>query len=134
MFRLPKATNAPPRIPHPPMAGEVSEEWVRELKKGSIQLCLLALLRGGRMYGFQLIKELRERSGGYFDLKEGTAYPALHRLEQRGYVKSEWVTEGPGNPRKYYTLTPLGSRALAAATAEWEHLAHSVQEVLEARS
>jgi len=115
------------------MAGEVSEEWVRELKKGSIQLCLLALLRGGRMYGFQLIKALRERSGGYFDLKEGTAYPALHRLEQRGFVRSEWVMEGPGNPRKYYTLTPQGAKALAAATAEWESLVHSVGDVLEGK-
>ncbi len=60
---------------------ELSSEWTAELKKGSIQLCLLALLAGERKYGFQLIKELRELSAGFFDVKEGTLYPALRRLE-----------------------------------------------------
>ncbi len=58
--------------------------WSREIRKGAIQLCLLAQLRQGRMYGFEIIRVLRERSNGFFDLKEGTLYPALHRLEKRG--------------------------------------------------
>src|SRR5574342_51289 len=101
---------------------EVSSEWTAELKKGSIQLCLLALLSGEAKYGFQLIKELREVSAGFFDLKEGTLYPALRRLEERGFVRSEWVEREVGVPRKYYTLTDRGRAALAEATAVWTHM------------
>jgi PadR family transcriptional regulator PadR len=107
-------------------------EWTAELKKGSIQLCIMATLVKERKYGFQMIKELRGSSGGYFDLKEGTLYPALHRLEQRGYLRSEWVTEEGGTPRKYYVLTEAGRQALAEAVEEWDRLSGSVRAVLEA--
>jgi len=97
----------------------LNPEWTAELKKGSIQLCIMATLVKGRKYGFQMIKEIRDLSGGYFDLKEGTLYPALHRLEQRGYLRSEWVTDE-------------GLKALAAARAEWDRLTSAVRTVLEA--
>ena len=100
-------------------------EWTRELKKGSLQVCLLALLSQGRKYGFQMIKELRETTNGYIDLKEGTLYPALHRLEKSGLLKSEWVTEGSGNPRKYYSLTPEGMKELKEAIDAWEIMVDS---------
>jgi PadR family transcriptional regulator PadR len=109
------------------------EEWIRELKKGSIQLCLLAVIAGGRKYGFQIIKELRELSNGYYTLKEGTLYPALHRLEKRGYLKSEWVTQETGMPRKYYTLTDKGKKALKEARTEWERMVESCNNVLEVK-
>ncbi len=108
------------------------EEWIRELKKGSIQLCILAVLSKGKKYGFQLIKELKELSSGYYDLKEGTLYPALHRLEKRGYLKSEWITQKSGMPRKYYTLTTKGTKALKEAKAEWMKMVGSCNKVLEA--
>lgn len=107
-------------------------EWTAELKKGSIQLCIMATLVKGRKYGFQMIKEIRDLSKGYFDLKEGTLYPALHRLEQRGYLRSEWVTDEGGTPKKYYVLTDEGSQALAEARAEWDRLSQAVRAVLEA--
>jgi PadR family transcriptional regulator PadR len=110
----------------------LNPEWTAELKKGSIQLCIMATLLKGRKYGFQMIKEIRDLSKGYFDLKEGTLYPALHRLEQRGYLKSEWVTDEGGTPKKYYVLTDEGRKALAAAGAEWDRLTRAVRTVLEA--
>ena len=109
---------------------EVSEEWTAELKKGSIQLCLLALLTKEPKYGFQMIKELREATEGFFDLKEGTLYPALRRLEERGFVKSEWVERETGTPRKYYTLTAKGRKALDEARTVWTTMAHGVDRVL----
>ena len=112
---------------------EVSGEWTAELKKGSIQLCLLALLTRGPTYGFQMIKELRELSDGFFDLKEGTLYPALRRLEERGFVKSEWIEREVGVPRKYYTLTAKGRKALEEARGVWGTMARSVARVLEGR-
>ena len=109
---------------------EVSSEWTAELKKGSIQLCLLALLAAEAKYGFQLIKEMRELSGGFFDVKEGTLYPALRRLEERGFVRSAWVERDVGVPRKYYTLTDRGRTALAEAKAVWTDMERSMDTIL----
>ncbi len=110
----------------------VSEhEWSAEFKKGGVQLCIIALLSKGKKYGFQIIKELREKSEGYFDLKEGTLYPALHRLEKRGYLKSEWVTEEDRPPRKYYVLTKAGKEVLKSASSEWQQMVESMKNVLE---
>src|SRR5213594_858443 len=109
---------------------EVSPEWTAELKKGSIQLCLLALLAREEKYGFQILRELRDVSEGFFDLKEGTLYPALRRLEERGFVKSEWIERETGVPRKYYTLTAKGRKALDEARAVWRTMSRAVDRVL----
>lgn len=105
-------------------------EWTSELKKGIIPLCILAALSHERKYGFQIIKELRELSEGYLDLKEGTLYPALHRLEQKGYVKSDWVIQEQGIPRKYYSITEEGRKALQQLLAEWAKVIKSVERVV----
>lgn len=110
---------------------EISPEWTSELKKGSIQLCLLALLAKEEKYGFQILHELRERSNGFFDLKEGTLYPALRRLEERGFVESHWLEPERGMPRKYYRLTARGKRALAEALAIWDRMTAGAERVLE---
>lgn len=110
---------------------EISHEWTAELKKGSIQLCLLALLVREEKYGFQILHELRERSDGFFDLKEGTLYPALRRLEEREFVQSHWLERESGMPRKYYRLTDRGRRALAEALAIWDRMTAGAERVLE---
>ncbi len=109
---------------------EISQEWTTELKKGSVQLCLLALVAKEQKYGFQIVKELRDLSNGFFDLKEGTLYPALRRLEERGFVESRWVEPETGVPRKYYRITERGRRALAEATEVWDRMAAGTQRVL----
>jgi PadR family transcriptional regulator PadR len=109
---------------------EDRRDWAAEMKRGSLELCLLALLGGERKYGFQLLKELKELSEGFFDLKEGTLYPALRRMEERGYLASEWVTRREGIPRKYYELTPRGREALQEATEVWERLVASCRNIL----
>ncbi len=110
---------------------EISSEWTAELKKGSIQLCLLALLTKEEKYGFQILRELREKSDGFFDLKEGTLYPALRRLEERGFVESRWQEPESGMPRKYYRLTDRGRVALREALAIWDRMAKGAERVLE---
>ncbi|HEY7587943.1 MAG TPA: PadR family transcriptional regulator [Thermoplasmata archaeon] len=109
---------------------EISPEWTAELKRGSIQLCLLALLAKEEKYGFQIIHELREKSNGFFDLKEGTLYPALRRLEERAFVESHWVEQETGMPRKYYRLTDRGRRALAEALVVWDAMTKGAENVL----
>jgi len=105
------------------------EGWSREMKKGSVQLCILSLLDEDRKYGFQMIRELKERSGGYLVLKDGTLYPALHRMEKKGFIKSEWVVEDD-KPRRYYVITPAGQTALEEGRAEWLEMASSVRDIL----
>jgi len=111
---------------------EISNEWIAELKKGSVQLLLLALLAKKEKYGLEITKELKELTGGDFDLKEGTLYPALRRLEQRGFVESHWVEKESGMPRKYYKLTERGRTAFREAATVWESLSSSCRKVLEA--
>ncbi len=113
---------------------EISPEWTAELKRGSIQLCLLALLAKDEKYGFQIQRELKDKSNGFFDLKEGTLYPALRRLEERGFVESHWKEPGPregGMPRKYYRLTDRGRTALGEALAIWRQMTSGAERVLE---
>ncbi len=105
--------------------------WSREIRKGAIQLCLLAQLRQRRMYGFEIIRVLRERSNGFFDLKEGTLYPALHRLEKRGLVEAETVAQEGRPPRKYYHLTLAGAAALAEAETEWNSMTSARGDILD---
>src|SRR2546430_16406875 len=110
---------------------EVSPEWTAELKKGSIQLCLLALLNKEEKYGFQILRELRDRSNGFFDLKEGTLYPALRRLEERGFVEISVDAASLKITRKYYRLTDRGLTALAEALAIWDTMTAGAESFLE---
>jgi len=109
---------------------KVSDEWVAELKRGSIQLCLLSLLSQGSKYGLQIITELREMTGGFFDLKEGTLYPALRRLEEKGYLKSEWVERESGIPRRYYQITEKGRAVLSGSIEVWKDMVKGTETVL----
>lgn len=109
---------------------QIAPEWVAELKKGSVQLVLLATLTEEPKYGFQIIRELRERTDGFFDLKEGTLYPALRRMEEKGYLDGVWHTDEAGGPKKYYHITESGRKALEGVTEVWEDLVWSCKRVL----
>jgi PadR family transcriptional regulator, regulatory protein PadR len=101
----------------------------RERLKGHLDLLLLSVLSAGPAHGYAIITKLRERSGGTFDLPEGTVYPALHRLEKSGLLGSSW-TEAEGRPRRVYALTTKGAGALADGRTEWQRFAVGVQAVL----
>ena len=97
--------------------------------KGNLELLLLAVLRGGPLHGYAVIAGLRERSGGSFDLPEGTIYPALHKLEREGLVLSSWE-DAAGRRRRIYELTPRGKRALAHQSEQWHSFVRGVNAVL----
>ena len=96
------------------------ELFRRELLKGSTETLILSLLADESMYGYQLAKEMDERSGGYFRLKEGTLYPALHRLEKCGHVEGHAVEAANGQHRLYYQLTLNGQQRLESMIQEWD--------------
>jgi PadR family transcriptional regulator, regulatory protein PadR len=100
----------------------------RELR-GYLDPVILAILSAGALHGYAVIEELKARSGGELDLPEGTVYPALHRLERRGLLKSAWTTV-EGRRRRVYRLTASGRRELESKTREWKAFARVVDGVL----
>lgn len=92
----------------------------RELIKGSTDSLLLCLISQQPIYGYQIIKELERRSGGYFKFKEGTLYPALHRLERAGLILGKWQSLPSGRQRRYYYITNKGNRVLLAKMNQWQ--------------
>ena len=90
-----------------------------QIRKGSTRTLLLSLLSEKPMYGYQIARELQRRSEGYFKMKEGLLYPALHRMARVGLLKSEWRSENGSRRRKYYFITDEGRQALTASVTEW---------------
>ena len=101
----------------------------RERLKGHLDLLLLSVLAAGPAHGNAIHSALRERREGSIDLPEGTVYPALHRLEEAGLLRSSWADTGHRR-RRVYALTAQGAEALAAQQTEWRHFTRSVQAVL----
>jgi PadR family transcriptional regulator, regulatory protein PadR len=101
-----------------------------QMRKGSTDLVLLALLAGRPMYGYQINQELERQSGGYFDMKEGLLYPALHRLQKNGLLTSQWQKAETGRRRKYYAITPAGRAYLAEQSAEWRTFMQKLEEII----
>ena len=98
--------------------------------RGHVDVLLLSALEVGPAHGYGLAELLRERSGGKFDLPEGTIYPSLYRLERKGWVDAEWGTSDLGRRAKLYRLTDAGRKQLAAEMATWKTFAAGVSKVL----
>ena len=103
-----------------------------QIRKGSTEILILSLLAREPMYGYQISQELRRRSGGYFDLKEGLLYPTLHRMQQQRLVKSEWRQAGEARRRKYYAITDKGRQVLGEQSAEWRAFIETLLSMLDA--
>ncbi len=97
--------------------------------RGYLDPLVLAVLVDEPLHGYAVIQELKRRSGGGLDLPEGTVYPALHRLERRGLLRSSW-TRADGRRRRIYRLTADGRRELASNRGEWRAFARIVDGVL----
>jgi transcriptional regulator len=100
-----------------------------ELLKGHIDSLVLAALEIEPAHGYAIIRRLRRRSDDVFRLPEGTVYPALHRLERDGLVKSRWTAAG-GRRRRVYRLTRAGEEALAVRRLEWKTFSRAIEAVL----
>ena len=95
----------------------------------STSMLVLKLLEEGDLYGYQMITELERRSDHTFQMKEGTLYPVLKKLENSGYVTS-YQAEANGRTRKYYRLTQSGRKELDRETAAWQAYSHGINSVL----
>ncbi len=104
------------------------------LLKGNLDLILLTILEPGERYGLEIIQEAQARTEGYFDFKEGSLYPALHRLERAGLLESEvHASELGGSRRKYYRLTERGRAELITKRQAWERFNAAVSALSGAR-
>lgn len=97
-----------------------------EMLKGHLDMIVLAALSSGPAHGYAVIQEIHRRSGGAFELPEGTVYPALHRLEQAGLLSSRWTASESGRQRRVYSLTRSGRRQLANHRAVWQRFAAAI--------
>jgi PadR family transcriptional regulator, regulatory protein PadR len=100
-----------------------------EALKGHLDALLLAVVAEDPAHGYAILERLRLRSGGAFDLPEGTIYPALHRLEEAGLLASRWAP-GTTRKRRVYQVTARGRRALGTRRQEWKAFSHAVESVL----
>ena len=105
----------------------------RDLLKGSSNSLLLCLLEQQPMYGYQILKELEVRSQGYFKFKEGTLYPALHRLEKAGLITGKWQMLPNGRQRRYYYITAKGLSKLALEKTQWQDFLNAVEMIIQPR-
>jgi PadR family transcriptional regulator, regulatory protein PadR len=112
-----------------PIAIDAAEKWEVQLRKGSLELAILAALWGGRLYGLEILRNLETHSE--LIVVEGTVYPLLNRLKALGLVESEWVESGSGHPRKYYQLTTNGRQRALDMTRVWMKFSSSMNSLLE---
>ena len=102
-----------------------------KMKQGTLDLMLLAILEKESLYGLEILKAVERYSEGTFAFKEGSLYPALHRLVKANYIKAYWQASTTGGaPRKYYTLTKSGEKALTRKKADWERLRNTVDAIV----
>lgn len=101
-----------------------------DLLRGALEPVLLEVIAAGSTYGYNIVRAIKDQSGGELLAQEGTLYPALHRLEKRGYLKAEWKTSPEGRRRKHYSLTAAGARRLHALRAEWASFSRTVNRIL----
>jgi len=105
------------------------DSTISQLRRGVLEFCVLALLRDGERYSFDLVRALGDVDG--LVTSEGTLYPLLGRLRREGLVESMWRESSAGPPRRYYTITHDGDHTLRAFAAQWVRFRNSVDSLLE---
>jgi len=105
------------------------DRWSKEVKRGAVTLAILALLSKRKAYGYEAVKLLDEKMS-FLALEQGTVYPLLRRLEKRELLTAEWDYNDPTKPKKYYTVTQEGLKALEAMTQTWNVLSREMRGVV----
>jgi PadR family transcriptional regulator PadR len=107
---------------------EAGDKWEVQLRKGCLELAILAALWDGKLYGLEILQRLESDSD--LVISEGTVYPLLSRLKTMELVRSEWVESDAGHPRKYYALTPAGRQRGREMAAMWARFSSSMDRLL----
>lgn len=102
-----------------------------ELPQGTLDLLILRTLLPGAQHGWAVSERVQQVSSDVLSIQQGSLYPALHRLERRGWIKAKWGTSDNNRRAKYYELTPLGEKQLEVETETWRKLNVAVEQILE---
>jgi len=102
----------------------------KELLKGNVVGLILAVLEDGELHGYAIAREIERRSGSALSFKEGTLYPALHALEDKGFVEASWQTVERGPSRKTYRLTESGNDELQRRRTVWARFSEAVSGIM----
>jgi PadR family transcriptional regulator PadR len=100
-------------------------EWSSQLRRGVLELCILAIIERGESYGYEIVTELGEAP--QLAAGEGTVYPLLRRLKKDGLVETFWQESASGPPRQYYRITTRGTSALGLMRRQWEALLEAMK-------
>ena len=106
----------------------VDRNPLSQLRRGVLEYCVLALLAGEQLYGFDLVRRLGQVDG--LVTSEGTIYPLLSRLRRDGSVSTSWVESESGPPRRYYAITASGKQALGEFVEQWGRFRDSVDQLI----
>lgn len=112
--------------------GERLDDDRLDLPQGTLDLLILKTVALERQHGWAIAMRLQQISGGALQIQQGSLYPALHRLERRGWIRARWGTSENNRRAKYYELTAQGQRQLEADEGAWRRLAAAVAQVLSA--
>ena len=100
-----------------------------ELKRGSADLMILAVLEEQQRHGYDIARLIDDRSGGVLRFRVGSLYPMLYRIERRGWIEGHWLEKSGQRRRRYYKLSPAGKKVLIAQRASWHELLSALQRV-----
>ena len=103
-----------------------------DLLQGTLDLLILKTLQLEPLHGWGVSKRIRQLSDEVLEIGQGSLYPALYRLEDRGWISAEWGTSPEGRRVKFYTLTPTGRAQLASEKANWQLFSRAVEQILHA--
>jgi len=99
--------------------------------QGSLDLLVLKILsRRPRTHGYAIMAAIRDTSGEVLNAEEGSLYPALHRMEEAGWIRAEWITKDTGRRARMYELTATGKKQLAAEESRWQAVSSAINRVL----
>ena len=98
----------------------------RDLLAGTLDMLILRMLQAGPAHGLQIAQDIERRSDDVLLVEQGSLYPALHRLEERGWISSTWGVSDTNRKARYYQLTPKGKKQLATESSRWETLTRAV--------
>ena len=119
---------APPVSQPNPATSNGSDNWSAQIRKGSLELAILASLWKKPLYGLEVLRSLQDVSD--LSVAEGTLYPILNRLRAEGVLESEWVDSGTGHPRKYYKLTKAGKLRVTEMARAWFEFSKKLDTIL----
>ena len=101
-----------------------------ELLHGTLETLILKTVARGPRHGYAIARWLEDRTGEVLQIEDGSLYPALYRMEQRGWIEADWGTSELGRKAKFYRITAAGRRRLSASTAEWTRFSAAISKVL----